>query len=90
MEGQESKLQPCPFCGVDFNNTMRFLPDKAEFLHNCSEGFRIKHNYPELAKSYWNNAWAHKRIAELEREVESQKHCYRLLAEHLGDLKNGK
>lgn len=65
---EELKLCPCFFCGKSVypfhSGTWKGL------FTNCPA---CSHTY-EINPSKWNNAWAHKRIAELEREVTGLKH----------------
>lgn len=64
MKSQENKLKLCPFCGELHvsNGKMVELECQSESTHPYC-----------IHADDWNSAWAHKRIAELEREVEELK-----------------
>lgn len=61
----DDKLKPCPFCGdkrTEFNSGYKC------YRTDCG-GAGPMYSDPEKALDKWNNAWAHKRIAELERKL---------------------
>ncbi len=72
--GSESQVKCCPWCGRDQLQvfSMRKFIDAYYHSGDCPLS---NHSMPAEA---WNNAWAHKRIAELEAyiaDMESQKEC---------------
>lgn len=60
------ELKPCPFCG---KTGMSTISGKAA---GCPNGCAQFHGMVLMQE--WNNAWAHKQIAELESRLENEKH----------------
>lgn len=67
-ESQENNVEPCLFCRKKPLVRNAYGSFQPRINHSC--GFVDIH---EGSINDWNNAWAHKRIAELEREVEELK-----------------
>lgn len=63
------KPEPCPFCG----NNPEIFRQAEDMEPNCfcvNAKCKSEIIFP---LEYWNNAWAHKRIAELQSEINNLK-----------------
>lgn len=89
----DSEIKPCPFCNLDFNQApMYTLPTiEKDFIHNCMGGLILKHPDWRIGKLLWQNAYCWKELSQqrekYEFEIESQKHCYKLLNEYCESLR---
>lgn len=78
--GEESELPLCPFCGKYPQS--RIIDGLEDTYFHC-----VLHTHL-FKKEEWNNAWAHKRIAELEHALVGRTALLEAMGKQIAELEN--